>query len=143
MNSVMCSPLPNVILVLFPVAVEHVDVAAEQKLVGSLFDGDLHAGHRLAGSIQDANRGVNLAVLFDGRPGRCHDLPFTFFCGFGQFPLVDQGGIRNSRRRSDRKLLQIQIAVFLADQRVVQKGHGDLVNARGQFHVKAVVFRFA
>ncbi len=55
------------VLGLVVVTIEHVDVAAEEEIVGGLLDGDLDAGHRPAGGIDDADLGVGLAVLLDGR----------------------------------------------------------------------------
>ena len=100
------------VLGLVPVAVEHVDVAAEQEVVRSLFDGDLHTRHGTAGGIQDANFRVHLAVFLDGCLGIGHDFPFTLFRGLGQFLPVNQGGVCRSGRRADRETSEIKTAVW-------------------------------
>ena len=110
-------PLVGGVLGLVRAAVEHVDVAAEEEVVGRLLDGDLDAGQRPAGGVHDADLRVGLAVLLDGRLRGGDDLPLAFLRCLGQFLFAGQDRIRGPGRRADREAIQIEVAVFLADDR--------------------------
>ncbi len=105
-------------------------------------DRDLDAGDGLAGRIDDANLCLAFAVLLDGRLRGGDDLLLALLGCPDQLARVDQGRVRRSRRRADRDPIEIQIAVFLADHGIVEKRRGDLVDARGQVDVEAVIGPF-